>query len=410
MKWVPSFCALILVAVGCTPAESQGGLTLEKKLPVTFAQLSNVVELAGDRVAFADTKAKLFFTADFRSGAVDTVGTRVDSLKKNAPAEQYRFPGWVAHLGGDTVALVDFSALRTTLWHESGKSLGVLPIAPVAGTAPVLVYDTVGHGYKVDYQSVIGGAEPGHAVRTDSVAVLRIELRTGKADTVANLTSPEYGDAIFGEETQQAAKVFAPNDFFGVLPDGTAWVARGRENRVDWRSPDGTWTRGTSHPYTKAPVTQADRDRVLAQVREHGKQFGMPQDLAIQYPFADTKAPFDFALGRPNGEIWLQQPRSREDAPLTSTCSTGKEAGRDRWRFPRGRRWPDSGTREWSTVRSRRRTERGRWDGSSCDRLRLEPPQILNPASAARLPAACSALVDRSAADPCAGPPRTTAA
>jgi hypothetical protein len=316
MKLAPSFCALALLAVGCTPAESQGGLTLEKKLPATFAQLSNVVELRDGRVVFADTRAKHFLAADLQTGKVDTLGTRVDSLIKNAPAEQYRFPGWVAHLGGDTVALVDFSGLRTTLWNESGKSLGVLPIVEVAGTAPVLVYDTIGHGYKIDYQSVLGGAEPGSPVRPDSVPVLRITLATGKVDTVANLSSPDYGDAMFGEQMQQAAKVFAPNDFFGVMPDGTAWLARGRQNRVDWRATDGTWTRGTPHDYAKLPVTQADRDRVLAQVREHGKQFGMPQELALTYPYADTKPPFDFALGRPNGEVWLQRPRAQEDAAL----------------------------------------------------------------------------------------------
>src|SRR5438477_5286524 len=93
MKLPPSFCALLLLAIGCTPAESQGGLTLEKKLPVTFDQLSNVVELSDGRVAFTDTKAKLFLAADLNSGKVDTLGRRVDSLVQNAPAEQYKFPG-----------------------------------------------------------------------------------------------------------------------------------------------------------------------------------------------------------------------------------------------------------------------------------------------------------------------------
>lgn len=336
MKSSITLAVLALVAFGCTPAASQGGLTLEKKLPVTFAQLSNVVELRDGRVAFADTRAKLFLVADLTAGTVDTVGTRVDSLIRNAPAEQYRFPGWVSHLGADTVALVDFSGIRTTLWSESGKSLGVLPIVQVAGNAPVLVYDTVGSGYKVDYQAILGGAEPGRAVRPDSVPVLRLGLKSGKVDTVANLASPEYGDAVFGEQTQEAAKVFAPNDFFGVLPDGTAWLARGRENRVDWRAPNGTWTRGTSHDFPKVPVTKGDRDRVLAQVREQGKQFGMPQDLAISYPFADTKSAFDFALGRPNGEVWLQRPRAQEDAALVYDVFNRKGAWQRSVGFPKG--------------------------------------------------------------------------
>jgi hypothetical protein len=43
----------------------------------------------------------------------------------------------------------------------------------------------------------------------------------------------------------------------------------------------------------------------------------MPQELQIEYPFADTKPPFDFALGRPEGEVWLQRPRAEETAPYT---------------------------------------------------------------------------------------------
>jgi hypothetical protein len=153
-------------------------------------------------------------------------------------------------------------------------------------------------------------------VRPDSIPVLRIALKGGAVDTIAHLATPEYGDATFGEQVQQAAKVFAPSDHFGVLPDGTAWVARGGENRVDWRSPDGKWSRGGARAYTRIPVTQADKDRVLAQVRDQGKQFGMPQDLSITYPFAETKPPFDFALGREVGEVWLQRPRAQEDALL----------------------------------------------------------------------------------------------
>ena len=305
----------VLVAA-CTPAESQSKLTTDARLPGSFGMLSNVVELHDGRVAFADTRNKLFFLADFRTGQVDTLGTRVDSLGPEGSPSQYKFPGWVAHLAGDTVALVDFSVLRTTLWSEAGKPLGVLRIKPVSGNAPVLFYDTLGRGYKIDYQAVLGGGEPGRTIRPDSIPVLRLDLTKGQVDTVARLASPEYGDATFGEEVQQAAKVFAPNDFFGVLPDGTAWVARARENRVDWRSPGGQWTLGKPHPFMKMPVTQADKDRVLAQVREQGKQFGMPQNLRIVYPFADTKAPFELALGRPSGEVWLQRPRSKEGAAL----------------------------------------------------------------------------------------------
>ena len=336
MKSVLSLGAVALLGLaGCTRAESQSGLALEAKLPGGFGQLSNVVELDSGRVMFADTRDKLFLAAAFGSGKVDTLGKRVEALQADAAPGEYKFPGWVARLAGDTVALVDFSALRTTLWNEQGRPLRVLPIVNVGGTAPVLVYDTMGHGYKIDYKAMLQ-AEPGQTRRPDSVPVLRIELGGGKVDTVARLSAPEFGEAMFGEQKQQAAKVFAPNDFFGVLANGTAWVARGRDNRVDWRAPDGTWRRGKSRKYTRQPVTQADKDRVLAQVREQGKQYGMPQDLPIQYPFAETKPPFDFALGRPNGEVWLQRPRAREDAALVYDVYNGQGAWQREVSFPAG--------------------------------------------------------------------------
>ena len=310
------FTFVLVATVACTPAQSQSGFKLDTKLPSSYGMLSNVVELKDGRVVFADTKDKLFLRADLKSGKVDTLGKRVDTLRAGSPAGEYRFPGWVAHLARDTVALVDFGAIRTTRWNEEGRPIDVLPIKAVSGETPVLLYDTVGHGYKIDYQAILGGGEPGRLVRPDSIPVLRIALKTGRVDTIAQLAAPVYGDAVFGDQVQQAAMVFAPNDHFGVLPDGTAWVARGHANRVDWRAPDGRWSKGQTREYTKLKVTQGDKDRVLAQVREQGKQFGMPQDLRIEYPFAETKPPFDFALGRPNGEVWLQRPRASEDAAM----------------------------------------------------------------------------------------------
>jgi hypothetical protein len=355
MKSFLSLCTLILLSLaGCSGAESaerpggaggaafqeaQGpdsaGLALESKLPMSFGQISNVIELDRDRVAFADTREKLFLAGSFEGGTLDTLGRRVEAIGKDAGPADYKFPGWVARLAGDTVALVDFAATRTTLWSRKGEPLRVLPLSPVAGTAPVLVYDTVGHGYKIDYQSMLSG-EPGVPRRADSVPVLRIHLADGKVDTVANLAAPQFGKAKFGEQVQEAAMVFAPNDFFGVRADGSAWVARGKENRVDWRSPDGTWSRGTSREYQAQPVTQADRDRVLAQVREQGKQYGMPQELSIDYPFAETKPPFDFALGRPNGEVWLQRPRAAETAALVYDVYDARGAWRRQVTFPAG--------------------------------------------------------------------------
>jgi hypothetical protein len=299
--------ALTAVAPG---AHGQATLRADGRLAGSYAQLSDVVEMAPGKVFFADTRERKLFSGDFADGQVTMLGRKADSVTSATPADTYKFPGWLAPLGGGTVGVVDFAALRTTVWDRTGKALRVLPVPIVAGKAPVLAYDTLGYGYKVDYQAILGGNEPGHPVRTDSVPVLRINLKTGKADTIAKLSAPEYGDARIGEQTQSVAKIFGPNDLFGVFGDGTIWIARGHLNVVDWRDPKGRWTRGPSKPFTPVPVTQADRDRVMQQL----KQSGLPTGVSTTFPFAETKPPFEAALTRPSGEVWLLRPRAADSA------------------------------------------------------------------------------------------------
>ena len=294
---------------GAAPASN--ALAIDKKLPGTFASVSNVVELAGGRIAFADSRERHFLLADFTAGRTDTLGGVADSGKAVVDGT-YRLPGWVARLAGDTLALVDFAAIRTTLWSPDGKYVRAMQLPPYGGPTPVLAYDTIGHAYKADLTSVLGGAAPGTRLKRDSLPVLRIDLKTGMADTIANMGGPDFGLAKFGEQTQEVAKVFGPTDAFGTTADGHIWVARARTHSVDWRAPDGTWTRGTPHEWSKVPVTDADKQRVMDRLKERG----LPSGFKIEFPYAETKPSFEIAFGVPSGEVWLQYSRAKEDEPL----------------------------------------------------------------------------------------------
>ncbi len=311
-RWLWSTALVGAAACASAGGATQPGVKLEARLPATFGGLSNVVELTDGRVAFADTRNRVFLLADFKAGTIDTAGARVDSLTADGNPAQYKFPGWVAHLAGDTVALVDFASLRTTLWNEKGKPIAPLPIPMFAGHTPILVYDETGFGYKPDLTGIMGGGEPGQRAPTDSVAVLRLQFGTGRVDTVAKLAPPELGEATFGEQKQRVAKIFSPNDVFGVLPDGRVWVARARENRVDWRGPGGVWIVGKPHGYDTLPVTDTDRQNVIAKIREQGRGRGLPDSLHLEGPFAEHKPPFETGMASPAGEVWLQRPRAAE--------------------------------------------------------------------------------------------------
>lgn len=310
--------SVLLISLGvaaCAAAGAAGdeaaALVETAVLPGTYGSIPSVVELTDGRVAFIDGKAKLVKLGNFATGAVTDLGRRADTLPADAPPDLYKFPGMLVHLAGDTLAIVDFAATRTTLVGEDGAPRAIHRFAPIGGNTPVLHYDHRGYGYRVDYQAILGGSEPGTRIRPDSVAVLRLQPNAGVADTVGFFGAPTYGEAVFGEQRQQVPVVFSPNDYFGVLPDGSVWIARGRSNRVDWRAPDGTWTVGTPRKYTAVPVTDDDRSRVMAQLAERG----LNTKIGVTFPFAATRPPFEQAFGRTDGTVWLQRPKAAETAP-----------------------------------------------------------------------------------------------
>jgi hypothetical protein len=303
-------CAAAASDAAPAAADAVQALVEMQVLPGTFGTIPSAVELTDGRVAFIDGKAKLVKVGDFATGTVTDLGRRADSLPANAPPDLYKFPGVLVHLAADTLAIVDFAATRTTLVGEDGSPRAIHIFAPIGGNTPVLHYDHQGNGYRIDYQAILGGNEPGTPIRPDSMAILRIKPLMGNADTVGFFGAPTYGDARFGDAIQQVAQIFSPNDFFGVLPDGSLWVARGRFNRIDWRAPDGTWTVGKPRPYTKVKVTAADKARVMEQLAARG----MPTTVKVSFPFAENRPPFELSHTRADGTIWLQRPRTGETA------------------------------------------------------------------------------------------------
>ncbi len=319
--------ALPFLLAGCKATaqdRTASPLTIAATLPTTYSSTSNVIELADGKIAFADPRDRHFLRADFASGKVDTLGQAVPlGPDVKVSHANYKLPGWVVHLAGDTVALVDFAAIQTSLWGEDGTYRGPMHLPDIGGRTPALVYDTLGHAYKADYSALLGMAAPGGMnARPDSIALLRLALAGGKVDTVGQLSAPEYGDALIGAQMQTVAKVFGPNDAFGVTGDGRLWIARARTHSVDWRSTDGTWTQGKPHDYPKVPVTESDRALVLQRLQERG----LPKDVEVRYPFAETKPSFDVAIGTPTGEVWLQYSRANDSLPQRYAVFT-RDAG-----------------------------------------------------------------------------------
>ena len=310
---------LAMVLTACGNGEKPAPLTVldqpEATLDRTFQQVSNVIELRDGRVALAELKDKTFLFADLANGEVSPIGEHADTIKPNDPAPgKHKLPGFVLRFAGDTVALVDYAAQRTTLWTEKGDFVGVLPGAGIGGFNQPLSYDTLGNGYKEDIRTVLGGLEPGQQVALDSLALMRIHRGSTTADTIARLKLPVWGQGQFGEQQKIVSTIFSGRDLFGVLPDGSIWIARASNNAVDWRAPDGTWSRGPARSYESIPVPQAEKDAFLERLRSQMAQMGAPAGIELMYPFADTKPPFGAGLTDPAGFVWLQRSRAWGDS------------------------------------------------------------------------------------------------
>lgn len=308
--------ALLLAACQEPAAEVRPLGDPEAVLGRTFGQVSNVVEIGPNRIALAELRDRTFLLADFATGEATPVGLHADSIKPEDPAPgKHKYPGYVLALGGDSLGLVDFAAERTTVWTTRGEYLGILPGRGVGGNNQPLYYDAGRNGYKEDVRGVLGGLEPGQEVNFDSLNVLRIAPGDTVADTVARLKLPAWGRGQFGEQMKIVSTIFAGRDIFGVLPDGSLWTARASDNAVDWRAPDGTWTRGSARAFTTIAVTQEEKDAFLERLRAQMAQMGAPAGIELSYPFADQKPPFVAGSTDPlASEVWLQRSRAYGDS------------------------------------------------------------------------------------------------
>ena len=127
-------------------------------------------------------------------------------------------------------------------------------------------------------------------------------------DTLARLAPADMAEVVGDAGTRFEQRVFSGSDRWGILPDGSVWVARVYENRVDWRGADGKWQRGDPLPDRVLEVTRYDRELFL---RKFPKEL---RNTAEQLPFAAVKPPFEWGFTGGGGEVWLEKSRAPIDS------------------------------------------------------------------------------------------------
>lgn len=258
------------------------------------ADASSAVWLGGGRWAVLSSREGLVDLVDFSSRGTAPLGAKAKDQLKGA-ASLFR--------QGDTLFVADWALRRTSLWTLGGDFVRAEPPEAKARGALPGARDAAGQFY------LELAPDPGRdgSGNRDSTVLLRRTI-AGAIDTIGKLAPLDLAQITAGGAPRFERRIFSGNDRWGVLPDGSLWIARTYQNRVDWRSATGEQVKGKSLPDRVLEVTNYDRQLFLR---------NFPQELrsrAEQLPFAPLKAPFEAAFPDDAGNVWLEKSRAQTDS------------------------------------------------------------------------------------------------
>jgi hypothetical protein len=281
----------------------------ERPAPAPVSTLSPATDTVQTGLTDATTGAWLgggrwavLAPADGRVDLVDVAARSVTPLG-GAKAKELRNPSTLFR-SGDTLYVGDWGLRRTSRWTLEGRFVDALPTTDAVRGALPSARDGAGRFY-LELRPRPGPDGQGNR---DSAAVLRTTPTLARADTVARLAPLDIAQVTTDAGQRFERRIFSGADLWGALPDGSLWLGRVNNNRVDWRDPAGKWTRGDPLPDRVLEVTRYDRELFIRR---------FPAELrstAEQLPFAPVKPPFEAGLTSPAGEVWLEKSRAPVDS------------------------------------------------------------------------------------------------
>ncbi|MGH7579853.1 MAG: hypothetical protein ACREM9_06755 [Gemmatimonadales bacterium] len=239
---------------------------------------------------------------DVTVGLVD-VGDRSVSPLGGEATREIRNPS-IVFVAGDSLYVGDWGLRRIGVWTLDGRLTRAIPAPGRTRGALPEDRDDAGRWY-VEQKPSPG---PDGSGNRDSAAVVMTGPAFESLDTVARLAPLDLAEVAGDAGRRFEPRALSGTDEWGVLPDGSVWVARAFENRVEWRAPDGTRTEGDPLPDRVLEVTQYDRELFYRK---------FPPELraaAEQLPFAAVKPPFESGLTSPAGTVWLEKSRAPADS------------------------------------------------------------------------------------------------
>jgi len=289
---------LLIMACGEKPAPAPV-VTLSPArdtIPTEFTDVTTGAWLGGSRWA-------VLAPPDEHVGLADAGTRKLGELASGKAAKELRNPSTLFR-AADTLYVGDWGLRRISKWTLDGKFAGAVPTTDAVRGALPTARDAAGRFY-LELRPRPG---PDGSGNRDSAAVIRAAPTLDRVDTAAHLAPFDIAKVTSDAGERFERRVFSGADVWGVLPDGSLWVARVYDNRLDWRDPAGSWRRGEPLPDRVLEVTRYDRELFVRR---------FPPELRVtaeQLPFAPVKPPFEAGLTSTGGDAWLEKSRAPVDS------------------------------------------------------------------------------------------------
>lgn len=279
-------------------------------LMAPVVNVSHAVALSGERWALLGIEEATVLEADFTAG---TVAPFPGITAAEVPGATMLFGS------GDTIFVGDWGLGRVTAWTVDGRRVDAIPSPAALRGAFPRARDAAGQWY-FELAAPLGA--DGLGVR-DSGAVVRADPYLSRFDTLVRLAPPEVTEVNRGGRVRLEARALTGRDRWGVLRDGTLWLARNNQNQVFWYPPGGGAPVHTEPlPDPILPVSEMDRQIYIRRYPETNRP------NAAMVPFALVKPPFERAFAMPGGRVWLF-----DSAPALDSVRTFQVADSTGWLF-----------------------------------------------------------------------------
>lgn len=240
-----------------------------RELEDPYSLVSAVREAGRGIVVVADAMDGELTTVNFATGERAPLG------RQGAGPGEYRSPGALFRVRGDTIWAMDPAQQRITVFLpdlKAGVPFHLQMFDTQTRTAIMAPFSVDDGGRMYSSTMPVGGGGPNMRI-PDSVDVVRFDPRApGARTTLSKVRFPTSGTPEMKVEGQtikysMAFPGLVTADSWAVFPDGRVAIVHGATYTVEFITADGKRTVSRPIAYEKVPVTKADQDAEMAEAK-----------------------------------------------------------------------------------------------------------------------------------------------